>query len=61
MSEKVLLVDDDSNVLDGFRRSLCHDFSIETAQGGKEALAMVSNDGPYAVVVSDMRQRRMLF
>jgi len=59
MSEKVLLVDDDSNVLDGYRRSLCHDFSLETAVGGKEALAMVSEHGPYAVVVSDMRMPGM--
>ena len=59
MAEKILLVDDDANILDGYRRSLSRDFLIETAEGGEHALQLVTHNGPYAVVVSDMRMPRM--
>ena len=59
MAEKILLVDDESNILDGYRRSLSKEFLMETAQGGKEALALATEKGPYAVVVSDMRMPGM--
>jgi len=59
MSEKILLVDDDSNILDGYRRILSHEFLIEVALGAQEALALVAEKGPYAVVVSDMRMPGM--
>jgi CheY-like chemotaxis protein len=39
MAEKILLVDDEPNVLDGFRRTLGREFMLETAVGGQEALA----------------------
>ena len=59
MSEKILLVDDDSNILDGFRRTLSREFLLETALGGEQALKLVADKGPYAVVVSDMRMPGM--
>jgi response regulator RpfG family c-di-GMP phosphodiesterase len=59
MAEKILLVDDDSHVLDGYRRTLSHEFEMETALGGQQALAVASEKGPYAVVVSDMRMPGM--
>jgi ActR/RegA family two-component response regulator len=59
MTEKILLVDDDSNILDGYRRSLGREFAMETAQGGQQALELATNDGPFAVVVSDMRMPGM--
>jgi ActR/RegA family two-component response regulator len=59
MLEKILLVDDDSNILDGYRRSLSREFRIETAQGGEEALGLVAVKGAFAVVVSDMRMPGM--
>ena len=55
MVEKILLVDDDKNILDGYRRILSREFLLETALGGEPALKMVEESGPYAVVVSDMR------
>ncbi len=55
----ILLVDDDSNILDGYRRSLMREFTIETALGGEEALNLVDSNGPFAVVVSDMRMPEM--
>src|SRR6201993_244982 len=59
MAEKILLVDDDSNILDGYRRSLSKEFLMETALGGTEALALATDNGPYAVVISDMRMPGM--
>src|SRR5437868_4409841 len=59
MSEKILLVDDDSHVLDGFRRTLGREFTLETAVGGQAALALITANEPYAVVVSDMQMPGM--
>jgi CheY-like chemotaxis protein len=59
MAEKILLVDDDPNILDGYRRSLGREFLMETAQGGEPALALATKNAPYAVVVSDMRMPGM--
>ena len=58
MAEKILLVDDEPNVLDGYRRTLGREFTLETAVGGQEALALMEK-APYAVVVSDMRMPGM--
>jgi response regulator RpfG family c-di-GMP phosphodiesterase len=59
MAEKILLVDDDTNILDGYRRSLSREFLMETALGGEQALKLAMECGPYAVVVSDMRMPGM--
>ena len=59
MAEKILLVDDDNNILDGYRRSLSREFVMETAMGGQQALKLAADNGPYAVVVSDMRMPGM--
>lgn len=59
MDYKILCVDDDPNILQGYKRSLRRDFQIETAEGGREGLAVIERDGPFAVVVSDMRMPEM--
>jgi CheY-like chemotaxis protein len=59
MAEKILLVDDDNSVLDGYRRSLSREFVLETALGGQQALQLATDSGPYAVVVSDVRMPGM--
>ena len=59
MAEKILLVDDDSLVLAGHMRSLSREFSVETALGPIQALKLVTENGPYALVVSDMRMPEM--
>jgi response regulator RpfG family c-di-GMP phosphodiesterase len=59
MAEKILLVDDDSNALSGYRRILSREFHLETALDGEEALKLLAEKGPYAVVVSDMRMPGM--
>jgi len=59
MTETILLVDDDTNILDGYQRSLRGDFRLETATSGNQALQLLTHKGPYAVVVSDMRMPGM--
>lgn len=55
MSSKVLCVDDDSNVLAAFQRSLRKRFSIDVAQSGEEALSRIAAEGPFAVIIADMQ------
>ena len=57
--EKILLVDDDQNILSGYRRSLRNEFHVETAEGGEAGLEALRANGPFAVVVSDLRMPRM--
>jgi len=59
MPEKILFVDDEPSVLQGFQRLLHREFVIETAVGAKGALIAFSANGPYAAVVSDMRMPEM--
>ena len=59
MSDKVLFVDDEPAVLDGYQRILGRDLSIDTAVGGTMGLAAIAESGPYAVVISDMRMPQM--
>ncbi|MEJ0084324.1 MAG: HD domain-containing phosphohydrolase [Pseudomonadota bacterium] len=59
MSERVLFVDDEPNVLDGIRRQLRNRLDIETAVGAAAGLTMIESKGPFAVVVSDMRMPEM--
>jgi response regulator RpfG family c-di-GMP phosphodiesterase len=59
MTEKVLCVDDDANILQGFQRRLHKQFDVETALGGPEALETIASKGPFAVIVSDMRMPGM--
>lgn len=58
-SEKILVVDDDANLLAGLRRLLGQRFAVVTAEGGIEALGRTQNEGPFAVVVCDMRMPGM--
>ena len=59
MNEKILFVDDETSVLDGYRRILRLEFPISTALNGEQGLAAIKATGPYAVVVSDMRMPGM--
>jgi len=53
MRTKILLVDDDEMLLAGLKRQLRNKFRVETAISGEDAVKMVEDNGPYAVVVSD--------
>jgi response regulator RpfG family c-di-GMP phosphodiesterase len=56
---KILFVDDDPNILAGYKRSLYKRFEIVTAPDGAEGLVRIQNDGPFAVVVADMQMPGM--
>ena len=55
MSRKILFVDDEPSILRGIQRNFFDRFEIETAEGGPAGLAKFRSEGPFAVVVSDMR------
>lgn len=55
MTDKVLFVDDEENILHSIKRELRKRFDIHTAGSGAEALDVLKNQGPFAVIVSDMR------
>ena len=59
MTAKILLVDDEPNVLQGFKRQLRKDYELVLAIGGQEALEAFEKEGPFAVVVSDMQMPDM--
>ena len=59
MEEKILFVDDDVKALLGYERVLHREFQVTTATGGAEGLATLQANGPYAIVISDMRMPAM--
>ena len=59
MSERVLFVDDEPNVLEGIQRSLRKQVDLQTAPSGAEGLRVLTEAGPFALVVSDMRMPLM--
>jgi len=56
---KILLVDDEINVLNAFTRHLRKDFDMRTALGAQEGLGFIQEEGPFAVVVSDLKMPGM--
>lgn len=52
---KILMVDDDPNVLAGFRRTIGRAFKLEYADGGNAALKLLAVSHDFAVIVTDMR------
>jgi len=56
---KVLIVDDDKNILATFCRLLHHYYTVTTAENGLEGIIALKNEGPFAVVVSDFRMPGM--
>ncbi len=59
MSEGILCVDDDANILEGYKRHLRKEFKLETAVGPEQGLQIVAERGPFAVVVSDLQMPGM--
>jgi CheY-like chemotaxis protein len=59
LADKVLFVDDEKGVLDGYERLLRKEFYVSVALSGQEGLATIQEHGPFAVVISDMRMPGM--
>lgn len=56
---RILMVDDDPYLLESHRRSLRKHFDVHLAQGGIAALDKLASDGPFQVVVSDIKMPSM--
>jgi len=56
---RILCVDDEPSVLQGFGLTLRRHFRVTTATSGNEALAKLNHEEPFAVVMSDMRMPGM--
>jgi len=59
MTDTILCVDDEANILEGLKRHLHKRFVLETALSGAAGLELLDRQGPFAVVVSDMRMPGM--
>lgn len=56
---KVLIVDDHENLLSGLKRQLRGQYDLSLATSGSEAIEKLGTEGPFEVVVSDMRMPGM--
>jgi response regulator RpfG family c-di-GMP phosphodiesterase len=59
MTERILFVDDEPNVLQAIRRQLRGAYEVSLAGSGREALETLDREEPFAVVVSDLRMPEM--
>ena len=56
---RVLVVDDDVNLLNALRRALRKDVELMTATGAVEGLRMLDKNGPFCVLVSDQNMPKV--
>jgi response regulator RpfG family c-di-GMP phosphodiesterase len=56
---KILLVDDELNILEGYQRQLRRSFTTQTAQSGDQGLQVIRESGPFAVIISDFKMPGM--
>ncbi len=59
MHPRVLIVDDDPDLLQGIRRRLHGNYDVEVAQGGPQALKKLAEDSGFSVIVCDFRMPDM--
>ena len=59
MNRKVLCVDDEESILKGMHLHLSREFDLSTATSADEGLKIFGEEGPFAVVVGDMRMPGM--
>ena len=55
LAHRILIVSDDSRLLERHKGLLADDFTVETASGGTRALATMQMFGPFAVIFAEMR------
>ena len=59
MNNKILVVDDDVNILQVFQRNLRKHYEVSTAENPVPALKFIDEKGPFAVIISDLRMPGM--
>ena len=55
LKHKILLVDDDVSLLEAMQRNLEDQFRLQIATSAVAGLQLVNKEGPFSVVISDMR------
>lgn len=53
-SDRILFVDDEPNILEGYGRILHGRYAVDTSANAADALKLLDQKGPYAVIVADM-------
>ncbi len=56
---RILMVDDEENVLSGYRRTIGRSYDFTTANGGQAPLEMLRKGERFAVIITDMRMPQM--
>ncbi len=59
MNRRVLIVDDDANLIASLKRRLGRRFQVSTALSGEAGLELMQAEDPFAVVISDQRMTHM--
>ena len=59
LTSKILFVDDEESILQGFKLTVGRHYEISVASSGKAGLDIYDRDGPFAVVVSDFAMPEM--
>ncbi len=59
MNRRVLIVDDDANLIASLKRRLGRRFQVSTALSGEAGLELMQTEDPFAVVISDQRMTHM--
>ncbi|MGE4528306.1 MAG: EAL domain-containing protein [Rhodospirillaceae bacterium] len=57
--DRILLIDDEPNVLSGLSRVLGRHYALSLARGGEEALRLLEAEGPFAAAICDLRMPGM--
>lgn len=55
MNNRILLVDDEFNIINSYRRNLRNKFHFDVAKSGAETLELITSKNKYAVIVTDMK------
>ena len=56
---RVLCVDDEPRILEGLENHLAMHYEVHFATSGAKGLQLLQSDGPFSVVISDMRMPEM--
>ncbi len=59
LKPKILLVDDEPNIIHSYGRGLRKDWQLVTALSGAEGLRAIKEQGPFSVIVSDFNMPHM--
>ncbi|MFP6900457.1 MAG: response regulator [Opitutales bacterium] len=58
-TNRILFVDDEETILNGFRLTIGREYDVSIATSGPQGIEVFNNEGPFAVVVSDFQMPGM--